>query len=62
MFTYYRWHGWLREERTADNRMRLAPPRRTLSQQSDFVSRDGAACQRGAASWTAQEMDVSDGG
>jgi 16S rRNA (cytosine967-C5)-methyltransferase len=60
VFTYYRWHGWLRDERTADNRMRLA---RRLAERfrSNPTSFPPAELRANVVPpWTAQEMEVSD--
>jgi len=60
VFTYYRWHGWLREERTADNRMRLA---RRLAERyrSNPTSFSPAELRANVVPpWTAQEMEVSE--
>jgi len=60
VFTYYRWHGWLREERTADNRMRLA--RRLAERYRNNPTSFPAAELRTnvVPSWTTQELEVSD--
>lgn len=60
VFTYYRWHGWLREERNADGRMRLA---RRLSERyraNPAAIPIAEIRAKAVPEWTAQEMDVSD--
>jgi 16S rRNA (cytosine967-C5)-methyltransferase len=60
VFTYYRWHAWLRDERTADNRMRLARrlAERFRNNPTSFPPVELRA--NVVPPWTAQEMDVSD--
>lgn len=60
VFLYYRWHGWLLDERGVDARMRLA--RRLAERFQANPSSIPVAELRAKAvpAWTAEQMDVSD--
>ena len=58
VFNYYRWHGWLRDERTVDARMRLA---RRLAERSRANTIPYAELRAKAVpAWTSEVLDVSD--
>ncbi|MSU58664.1 MAG: RsmB/NOP family class I SAM-dependent RNA methyltransferase [Pedosphaera sp.] len=60
VFLYYRWHGWIRDERGVDAKMRLA---RSLAErfQANPASIPMAELRAKAVpDWTAAEMDVSE--
>jgi 16S rRNA (cytosine967-C5)-methyltransferase len=58
VFNYYRWHGWLRDERTVDARMRLA---RRLAERSRANTIPYAELRAKAVpTWTSEVLDVSD--
>lgn len=58
VFNYYRWHGWLREERTVDARMRLA---RRLAERSRANTIPYAELRAKAVpAWTSEVLEVSD--
>jgi 16S rRNA (cytosine967-C5)-methyltransferase len=58
VFTYYRWHAWLREERTVDARMRLA---RRLAERFRANTIPYAELRAKAVpAWTSEVMAVSD--
>jgi 16S rRNA (cytosine967-C5)-methyltransferase len=60
VFTYYRWHAWLREERTADARMRLSRrlAERFQSNPKSFPRAELRA--KVVPPWTSEMMEVSD--
>jgi 16S rRNA (cytosine967-C5)-methyltransferase len=60
VFTYYRWHGWLRDERTADTRMRLARrlADRFRANPASFTAAELRA--KVVPAWTAAALEVSD--
>jgi 16S rRNA (cytosine967-C5)-methyltransferase len=60
VFTYYRWHGWLRDERTADTRMRLARrlADRFRANPASFPLAELRA--KVVPAWTAAALEVSD--
>jgi 16S rRNA (cytosine967-C5)-methyltransferase len=58
VFNYYRWHGWLRDERTVDARMRLA---RRLAERSRANTIPYAELRAKAVpAWTSEVLDVTD--
>lgn len=60
VFLYYRWHGWIREERGVDAKMRLA---RRLAErfQANPTSISIAELRAKAVpAWTAEQMEVSE--
>lgn len=58
VFAYYRWHAWLRDERTVDARMRLS---RRLAERFRANTIPYAELRAKAVpAWTSEVMDVSD--
>ncbi len=60
VFTYYRWHGWLLDERNADARMRLA---RRLSERYRANPANVPITElraKAVPAWVAAELEVSD--
>jgi 16S rRNA (cytosine967-C5)-methyltransferase len=60
VFTYYRWHGWLLDERGVDARMRLAQrlDARFQSNPNSFPPAELRA--RAVPAWTAEQMEMPD--
>jgi 16S rRNA (cytosine967-C5)-methyltransferase len=60
VFTYYRWHAWLRDERTVDARMRLS---RRLAERFHANPKSFSAAEMRAKvvpPWTSEVMEVPD--
>jgi len=60
VFTYYRWHGWLANERTVERRIRRALELSERFRQNPFSLPADALRAKTVPGWVAGEVDVSD--
>jgi 16S rRNA (cytosine967-C5)-methyltransferase len=60
VFTYYRWHGWLRDERTADARMRLARRLADRFRANPASFPLAELREKAVPAWAAAALEVSD--